>query len=81
MERRKAIPKKRFVSEEENNGEEEINLTSQDRIDNINWCKCRCECEPMVTFTESFLLLPRCARVASCHSAFMSNCSAISHLC
>ena len=44
MERRKAIPKKRFVSEEENNGEEEINLTSQDRIDNINWCKCRCEC-------------------------------------
>ena len=81
MERRKAIPKKRFVSEEENNGEEEINLTSQDRIDNINWCKCRCECEPMVTFNESFLLLPRCARVASCHSAFMSNCSAISHLC
>ena len=28
----------------------------------------------MVTFTESFLLLLRCARVASCHSAFMSNC-------
>ena len=44
MECRKAIPKKRFVSEEENNGEEEINLTSQDRIDNINWCRCRCEC-------------------------------------
>ena len=39
-----AIPKKPFVSEEENNCEE-INLTQKDRIGNINWCKCGCECK------------------------------------
>ena len=37
---RKAIPKKPFVSEGKNNCEEEINLTPQDRIGNISWCKC-----------------------------------------
>ena len=36
MEPRKAIPKKYFVSEEENACEEEINLTQQDRISNID---------------------------------------------
>ena len=36
----RAIPKKPFVSEEENNCEDEINLKSQDRIGNIDWCKC-----------------------------------------
>ena len=36
MEPRKAIPKKHFVSEKENNCEEEINLTPQDRIGNID---------------------------------------------
>ena len=43
MEPRKVISKKPLVLEEENNCEEEINLTPQDRIDNIDWCKCRCE--------------------------------------
>ena len=36
MEPRNAIPKKLFVSEEQSNCEEEINLTPQDRIRNIN---------------------------------------------
>ena len=40
MDPRNAIPKKRFVSEEKNNCEEETNLTPQDRIGNIDWCKC-----------------------------------------
>ena len=34
----KAIPEKPFISEEENNCKE-INLTPQDRIGNISWCK------------------------------------------
>ena len=38
MEPPKAIPKKLFVSEEENNCKEEINLTPQNRIGNIDWC-------------------------------------------
>ena len=38
MEPRKAIRKKHFVLEEENNCEEEINLTPQDRIGNTDWC-------------------------------------------
>ena len=38
IEPRKAIPNKSFVSEEENNCEEKINLTLQDRIVNIDWC-------------------------------------------
>ena len=37
MEPRKSMPKKPFVSEEQNNYEEEINLTPQDS--NIDWCK------------------------------------------
>ena len=40
MEPRKAISKKPFVSKEKSNREEEINLTPQGRIGNINWCKC-----------------------------------------
>ena len=52
MESRKDIPKKIFVSEEENNCKEEINLTPQDRIGNID-CKLGCECKPMATFAES----------------------------
>ena len=39
MEPHKAIPKKYFVSEEENNCEKEIKLTPQDWISNIDWCK------------------------------------------
>ena len=39
MEPCNAIPKKHFVSEEENNCQREINLTPQDRIGNIDWCK------------------------------------------
>ena len=57
MKPRKAIPKKPFASEEANNCEEEINLTPQDRIGNIDWCKCGCECKLMATFIESFCLL------------------------
>ena len=38
MEPPKAIPKKLFVSEEENDCKEEINLTLQNKIGNINWC-------------------------------------------
>ena len=40
MEPRKVIPEKHFVSEEENNCEEEVNLTPEDRIGNSDWCKC-----------------------------------------
>ena len=54
MELRKRNPKKPFVSEEENNCEEEINLTLQERISNINWCKCGCESKLITTFSESF---------------------------
>ena len=54
---RKAIPKKPFVSEGKNNCEEEINLTPQDRIGNISWCKCWCQCKLMAPFAESFCLL------------------------
>ena len=39
MEPRKAIPKEHFVLDEENNCEEEINLTTQDRISNNDWCE------------------------------------------
>ena len=57
MEPRKDISRKRFVSEEENNWEEEINLAPQDRIGNVGWCKCGCRYKPMATFAESFYLL------------------------
>ena len=77
MEPRNATPKKHFVLEEENDCEEEINLTLQDRIGNIDWCKCRCECKSMVKFAESFCLLLRLKSwstgAASCHSAFVGN--------
>ena len=59
MESHTAIPKKHFLSEEENNCEEEINLTPQDGISNIDWCKCQCECKLMATFADSFCLLLR----------------------
>ena len=39
-ERRKVIPKKNFVSKEENSCEEENTLTIQCRIDKTDWCKC-----------------------------------------
>ena len=78
MEPHAVIPKKRFVSEEKCNCKEEINAAPQDRIGNIDWCKCRCECKLMVTFTESFCLLLwlkfQRARRASGHSALMDNC-------
>ena len=72
MEPCKAIHKKTFVSEEANNCEEKFNL-AQDRIGNIDWCICRCECKLMATFAESFCLLlginHRSVRGASCPSA------------
>ena len=58
MEPCKAITKKHFVSEEESN-REEVTLTPQDRISNINWCECGYECKPIITFVESFNLLLR----------------------
>ena len=39
---KQAIPKGPSVSKEENKHDEEINLTPQDKTDNIDWCKCRC---------------------------------------
>ena len=57
MEPHKAITKKHFVSEEENNCEEKNNLIPQDRISNTDWCRCGYECKPMMTFVESFCLL------------------------
>ena len=83
IEPRKDILKKSFVSEEENSCEEEINLTPQDRTDNIDWCKCEGECKKMVISAETFFLLlclkPRSARGASRYSAFMGNYPTISH--
>ena len=35
--------KKPIATEDENNCEEKINLTTQNRINNIDWCKCGCE--------------------------------------
>ena len=81
MEPCKAVPKKLFVSEEESNCEGEISLTPQDKIGNINWWKCGCDCKLMLIFAESFCLLfrlkSRSARGASRHSAFMGNCPSI----
>ena len=57
METRKAITKKHFVSEKENNCEEEINLRPQDRPSNIDQCKCGCEYNTTVTVAESLYLL------------------------
>ena len=57
MEPCKTISKKHFLSEEENNCEEEFNLKPQHRICNIDFCKCECDCKPMGTFAESFYLL------------------------
>ena len=75
MEPLNAVPKKPFVSDEE------FNLTPQDRIGNIDWCKYGCECKLMATFAESFCLLLRLnsAREASYHSAFMGSCPTISY--
>ena len=85
IEPRKAIPNKSFVSEEENNCEEKINLTLQDRIGNIDWCQRGCKCKLIATFAESFCLLLRLkswgVRGASRHSSFMGNCPTISHTC
>ena len=81
MQPRKAIPKKTFVFEKENNCKGEINSTPQDRIGNIDWCKCGCKCKLIAAFAERFyLLLPlksRSARAASSYSAFMGNCPTI----
>ena len=77
MEPHQAIPKKHFVSEKQHNCGKEINLTPQERIGNIDWCKCGCKSKPMATFGESLCLLvwlkPRSVREASYHSAFMGN--------
>ena len=85
MEPRQAIPMKPFVSEEENNCQQEINLTPQDGIGNFDWGKCGCECKLMATLAESFCLLlrlkSRSMRVTSLHSALMGNCPTISYTC
>ena len=85
MEPYKAISKKHFVSEEENNCKEGTNLTPQDRIGNIDWCKCGCKFKPMTRLAESFCLLLRLKswsmRGSSSHSAFLGNCLTISRAC
>ena len=63
----KAILKKPFVFEEENNCEEEINLTPQDRIDNVDWCRCGCECKLLATFAESLLIAS--AKILECEGS------------
>ena len=82
MEPCKAITKKHFVSEEESN-RDEVTLTPQDRISNIDWCECGYECKPIIAFVESFNLLLRLkswsARRASHHSTFMGSCLTSSH--
>ena len=69
----------------ENNGEEEINLTPQDRIGNIDQCECGRECTPIATFAETLCplvqLKPHSMGGGSHHSAFMSNCPIIDHTC
>ena len=57
--KKKYAQKKHFVLENLNNYGEEINSTPQDRIDNIDLCRCACECKPVATFGESFCLLLR----------------------
>ena len=52
MEPCQAIPREHFLSEEENNCEEETNLTPQDRFGNIASCKCGCECKPIAIFAD-----------------------------
>ena len=59
MEPRMVIPQKHFVSEKQNKCEEEINLAPQNRIGNIDLCKCGYECKPMATFAETFCLFVR----------------------
>ena len=85
MEPRNAISKKHSASEEENNCEEEINLTQQERIGNIDWCKCGCECKSTATFGENFCLLlklkSQSERGASHHSTFIGKFPTISHTC
>ena len=60
-----------------NNCEKEINLAPQERIGNIDWCKCGWKSKPMATFGESLCLLvwlkTRSVSEASHHSAFMGN--------
>ena len=77
MEPRKAISKKYFVSEEENNHEKGINLTWQNRTSNIDWFKCGYECKPKMIFVESFCLLLQLkhwsVREVSRHSALLGN--------
>ena len=42
---RNILYREHFESGEESKCEEEIDLTPQDRIVIIDWCKCRCECK------------------------------------
>ena len=70
--KKKYAQKKHFVLEKINNCEEEINSKPQERIANIDLCRCGCKCKPMATFGKSFFLLlwpkSRSAMGASRHS-------------
>ena len=72
------------ISEQENNCEEGINLTPQDRIGTMDCCKCGCECKLMATFAGSSCLLLRLkfqsARGTFRHSALMGNCPTITRV-
>ena len=59
MEPYKDIPKKNFALEEENKRQQKINLAPLDRIVNIDWRKCGCECKTMAAFAERFCLFLR----------------------
>ena len=71
------IPKKYVGLEEEGNRKEEIKLSPQNSIANIDWCKCGYECKSVSKFAESFWTLRRLnfrgAREVSCHAAHLPS--------
>ena len=78
MEPCKAIPKKPFVPEKENNCEEENNLTPQDRIGNIDCANVNVSANYFCSF---FRLKSWSAKGASRHTVFMGNSPNVSHKC
>ena len=73
------------------NCKEEFNLTPQDKIANMDWCKSGCECKPMGAFAKVSVYCfasnlgarweHLTAMGASHHSAFMDNCPTIIYIC
>ena len=44
--------RKNILCQKKINCKEEFNLTPQDKIANMDWCKSGCECKPMGTFAK-----------------------------